>query len=232
VSSFQKAGAALAAVLLLVIVVVVATRGSDETSAATDSTAPTSTSSTEAASGAATSTSTPSADPGGASPTTLASGDEVGTTGATNTDGNSIMVPVKTLPLEVKIDDRSGLSDGDTVTVHVTTKSGSKIYGADARLCRADAVIENSADFAPTQGGQCIAAPLSSGSDAYVEQAGADPFSSLDLPFRVGTGTSTYQVQDGSSASITCGSGHPCTLVVRLQIPNGFGFQSFDLTFS
>ena len=229
-SSLQKAGAALAAVLLLVIVVVVATRGSDGSSTATDTTAPASTSSTEAAPGASTSSTT--IDAGGVPPTTLPTGDEVGTTGPTNTDGNSIMVPVRSLPLDVKIDDRSGLSDGDTVTVHVTAKDGSRIFGADARLCRADAVIENSADYAPTQGGQCIAAPLSSGSDAFVEQAGADPFSSLDLPFRVGTGTSTYQVQDGSSASITCGSGHPCTLVVRLQIPNGFGFQSFDLTFA
>ena len=174
--------------LLLVIVVVVATRGSDGSSAATDTTAPTSTSSTEAASGAHHVDVHAVGRSRRASPTTLATGDEVGTTGATNTDGNSIMVPVKTLPLDVKIDEKSGLSDGDTVTVHVSAKSGSKIYGADARLCRADAVIDNSADYAPTQGGQCIAAPLSSGSDAFVEQAGADPFSSLDLPFRVGTG--------------------------------------------
>lgn len=228
-SSLQKAGAALAAVLLLVIVVVVANRGSDESSTASDATDSTGTSSTEPSSAAPTSAST--VDPGAAPPTTLVEGDEVGTTGPTNTDGNSIMVPVQNLPLDVEVDRKSGLSDGDTVTVHVTAESGSKIYGADARLCRAHAVIENSADFAPTQGGQCIAAPLSSGSDAHVEQAGVDPFSSLDLPFRVGTGTSTYQVQDGSSASITCGGGHPCTLVVRLQVPNGFGFQMFDLSF-
>ena len=229
-SSIQKAGAALAAVLLLVIVVVVATRGSDGSSASTDTTVPSSTSTSVAAGGAATS-STSSVDGGGGPTTTLASGDEVGTTGVTNPDGNSIMVPVKTLPLDVKIDKKSGLSDGDTVTVHVTAKSGSKIYGADARLCQADPVIDNSADYAPTQGGQCIAAPLTASSDAYVEQAGADPYSSLDLPFRVGTGTSTYQMQDGTGVSITCGSGHPCTLVVRLQIPHGFGFQSFDLSF-
>jgi hypothetical protein len=72
---------------------------------------------------------------------------------------------------------------------------------------------------------------LSASSDAFVEQGGSDPFSSLDLHFRVGTGTSSYQMQDGSGVSITCGSGHPCTIVVRLEIPNGFGFQSFDLSF-
>ena len=57
------------------------------------------------------------------------------------------MMPVKTLPLDVKIDKKSGLSDGDTVTVHVQAKSGSKIFGADARQCQADPAIENSADW-------------------------------------------------------------------------------------
>ncbi len=229
-SSIQKAGAALAAVLLLVIVVLVATRGSDgSSSATTDTTVPSSTSSSAGA--GVTTTSTAGGDGGATSSTTLASGDEVGTTGATNTDGNSIMVPVKSLPLDVKVNKKSGLSDGDTVTVHVQAKSGSKIYGADARLCQADPSIDNSADYAPTQGGQCIAAPLSSSSDAFVEQAAPDPNTSLDLSFRVGTGTSAYQMQDGTGVSITCGSGHPCALVVRLQIPNGFGFETFDLSY-
>ncbi|MGZ4717044.1 MAG: hypothetical protein ACXWCB_10165 [Acidimicrobiales bacterium] len=228
-SSTQKAVAAAVAAIVLVVVVVVATRGSDGSSAATGTTLP-ATAGTAGSSGT-TPTSASAADAAAPTTTAAATPDEGGSTSATNAEGNSIMVPVRNLPLDVRIDRKSGLADGDTVTVHVTAKSGSKIYGADARLCADGAAIENSADYAPTQGGQCIASPLSSSSDAFVEQAGADPYSSLDLRFRVGTGTSTYQVQDGSPVSITCGPGHPCTLVVRLQIPDGFGFQSFDLGF-
>jgi hypothetical protein len=226
VSTTRKVVAAAAVVLVAIIVVVIATRGSDGSSAASGTSVPGSTSST-GASGATASTSPP--DQGGPTTTAAAGPDGGGTTGATNPEGNPVMVPVRNLPLDVTIDKKSGLSDGDTVTVHVSARSGSKIYGADARLCAGGAVIENTADYAPTQGGQCVAAPLSPSSDAFVEQAGADPYSSLDLAFRVGTGTSAYQMQDGSSVSITCGPGHPCTLVVRLQIPNGFGFESFDL---
>jgi hypothetical protein len=230
VSSTQKAVAAAAAVLLVVVVVLIATRGSDSSSAASSTSVPPSTDRSDAPD-TTSSTGPGPTDPSGPTTTAGAPSDEGGTTGATNSEGNSIMVPLQHLPLDVTIDRKSGLSDGDTVTVHVAAKSGSKIYGADARLCSGDAVIDNSADYAPTQGGQCIAAPLSSGSDAYVEQPGAEPYQSLDLAFRVGTGTSTYQMQDGSPVSITCGPGHGCTLVVRLQVPNGFGFESFDLAF-
>jgi hypothetical protein len=230
VTSTKKALAAAAVVVVLVIVAVVAAnRGSDGTSSA-NGTTPESTTTTEdgpLGSGATTSTA------GGAGdPTTLPPDpNEGGVTGPTNPEGNSVMVPVKDLPLNVAIDKKSGLSDGDTVTVHVAAKSGQKIYGADVRLCQDGATIDNTADFAPTQGGQCVAAPLSASSDAFVEQAGADPFTSLDVPFRVGTGTSNYQMQDGTGVSITCGPGHPCVLVLKLQIDGGFGFESFDLSY-
>jgi hypothetical protein len=220
---------AVVATFATLAVVVVATRGPDDSSAATDTSVPSSNVTTAPVVVDTTATTTAAPESGGS--TTLPPVEEGGANGPTNIEGNSIMVPVRNLPLDVGVDDTSGLSDGDTVTVQVTAKSGSKIYGADVRLCRGDAVIENTADFAPTQGGQCIAAPLSAGSDAFVELAGSDPFTSLDIPFRVGTGTSTYQMQDGTPVAITCGPGHPCTLVVKLQIPDGFGFRSFDLTF-
>jgi hypothetical protein len=53
----------------------------------------------------------------------------------------------------------------------------------------------------------------------------------MDLKFRVGEGTSTYKTQDGDPVSITCGHGHPCTLAVKFQIPNGYGFRTYPLEY-
>ena len=53
-----------------------------------------------------------------------------------------------------------------------------------------------------------------------------------DLSFRVGGGTDTFARQDGAAASITCDAAHPCQLSVKVQIPYGFGFRTFPLTFA
>jgi len=231
-TSAQKGLVAAAAVVVAIVIgLVIVSSGSDSPSSATGTTVGSSATSTSSATPGSDDP-TPSTDPAGG-PTTLPAdpADDGGTTGPTNPEGNSVMVPVKNLPLNVTIDKKGGLSDGETVTVHVTAKGGSKIYGADARLCQDGATIENAADFAPTQGGQCIAAPLSGSSDAFVEQPAADPFTSLDVPFRVGVGTSSYQMADGTPVSISCGPGHPCQLVLKLQIQDGFGFATFDLSY-
>ncbi len=222
--------AAVVVVTVVVLVAIVAKRGSDTSSSATGTTlGSTSTTATDSSSTSETTSTTD----GSISGPTIPPPDpnEGGATGPRNAEGNSVMVPLTNLPADVTVDKKSGLSAGDTVTVHITAKSGSKIFGADARLCRDSPVIANSADYAPTQGGQCVAAPLSADSDAFVELQGSDPYTTLDVPFRVGTGTSSYQMQDGTEVSITCGPGHPCTLIVKLQVPDGFGFESFDLSF-
>ena len=142
------------------------------------------------------------------------------------------MEPLVDLPVKVVITPTEGLHNGQTVTVHVTPTGDTKLYGAEARLCSSVTPVANSADFAPTQGGLCTAEPLSPSSDSRLEVAGQAPYQSLDVAFRVGVGTDSFRRGDGTAVSITCDATHPCSLVVKVQVPNGFGFQNYPLTYA
>lgn len=136
------------------------------------------------------------------------------------------------LPATVRVSSTTALTDGQTIEVNVVPTSGSEVYGVEARLCRAGAQVQFDADMRPTQTGNCIADPLSDGSDAHVVVAGEPPYQSVDLTFRAGVGTSSYTTQDGDPATITCGPGSPCVLALKIQVPNGFGFRTYDVTFA
>ncbi len=136
------------------------------------------------------------------------------------------------MPLVVTVSPTTGMKDGQTVKVHVVPKAGSQVFGVDARLCAGSAHVEYDAQFAPTVAGQCITKPLSAGSDAKTSVAVSPPYQEADVTFRVGVGTDTFATQDGRQASITCGPSSPCQLVLKLQYPNAFGFQSVPVTFS
>ncbi len=138
----------------------------------------------------------------------------------------------KELPLVVKVSKTTGLKDGETVTVHVVPKAGSDIYGIEARVCAPKANIVVESDFYPNQTGHCVLHALTPISDAHTDVAIGPPYQVADLSFRVGVGTDRYTTEYGESASITCGPGHPCQLVLLLQVPGGFGFQSYPLTYS
>lgn len=135
------------------------------------------------------------------------------------------------LPVAVTVSSLSGLRDGQEVKVHAVPTGGSQVFGVEARICAAGRTIDFDADFKPTQTGNCIVRPLSSGSDHHVTVAAAPPYQAVDVAFRVGVGTSTYTTQSGDPVAITCGPGNPCQLVLKLQIPNGFGFQSYPLNY-
>jgi hypothetical protein len=114
----------------------------------------------------------------------------------------------------------------------VTPTNGSNIYGYEARLCAPNAKFLVEYDFYPTQTGNCVLQPLSADSDAHVYVKENPPYTSADLTFRVGEGTSTYTDQNGKNVSITCGHDHPCQLVLLLQVPYGFGFATFPLSYA
>ena len=83
----------------------------------------------------------------------------------------------------------------------------------------ASADIQNSADFSPTQGGNCTAHPLSAGTDGFV-QVGVDPPNLVgDLAFKIGVGSDTYDFDGDPNYTITCDATHPCNLVLKLQVP-------------
>lgn len=136
------------------------------------------------------------------------------------------------LPLNVQVSSTENLRDGDEVTVHVTPTDGSNIYGLEAFICKPDATYLLDADIRPTQTGKCITRPLSAASGDYVKVAAAAPYQVADLTIKVGVGTDTYTTSNGQTVTITCGPGDPCTLVLKLQVPDTFGFQAYPLTFA
>jgi hypothetical protein len=130
----------------------------------------------------------------------------------------------------------TSLVDGSTVSVHVDAQSppnvtASSVYSVDARICVSTASINNTADFDPIPGGNCVGHPLSASSDALVQVATAPPNKVADLSFNVGVGTDTYD-NNGTPVTITCGPAHPCKLVLELLVPSGFVFKSFPLGYA
>jgi hypothetical protein len=137
-----------------------------------------------------------------------------------------------TLPAEVMLSSTQNLAPGDPVHIRVSAKEGSQMFGYEVRLCRKDAPIEGMFDFFPAVAPNCIANPLSPDSDSYVEVRAQSPYQAADGTFRVGLGTDTYTMDDGSTASITCSKSSPCQLVLRVQVPHGFGYYKYDLGFA
>lgn len=168
---------------------------------------------------------------GSSSPTVPGDGSGVApTTSTTLAAGGSFVTPA--MPVSLNVPPTSGLADGATVTIPVSPNQGSQLFGVDARLCRGGVSIRFDGEFIPTQGGNCTPAPLSAVSDSRVIVEGRPPFGPLDVTFRVGTGSNTFKVQSGGTATVTCDRTHPCQIVMKLQYPGGFGFWSVPVTFS
>jgi hypothetical protein len=137
------------------------------------------------------------------------------------------------LPVDVTVTTGPVGSDGlATTSVHITADAGSQVFGAEARLCPADASVTQDADFRPTQTGRCVLHPLRAGADDHLEVAGAAPYQEVDLTFRTGSGTDTYLTQDGTSVTVTCDAAHPCSLVLKVQVPNTYGFAAYPIPFA
>jgi hypothetical protein len=138
----------------------------------------------------------------------------------------------KAIPLNVSTSNTKGLKDGDAVKIHVTPKQGAVVFGFEAFLCKGGATTYAfDPDIRPDDTGKCVAHKLSPNSDDYLEVKAQPPYTSADATFRVGAGTDTYQMTDGSQHSVTCGPGNPCAIVLKLQYPNGFGFEAVQVTY-
>lgn len=135
------------------------------------------------------------------------------------------------MPMSVSVSTTEGLVSGDVVSVKASPSNGSQAYGVEARLCRGDTAIAFDGQMFPTRAGLCLPKPFSPGTDSLVEVANQPPYGPVAVNFTVGTGSQTFTLQDGSQTTITCDASHPCQLVLKLQYPNGFGFQGVPLTF-
>ena len=58
------------------------------------------------------------------------------------------------------------------------------------------------------------------------------PYQIAEGTFRVGLGTDTFEMEDGSQASVTCSKAEPCQLVLQVHVPYGFGYFKYDLSFA
>lgn len=135
------------------------------------------------------------------------------------------------MPMSVSVSTTEGLVSGDVVSVKASPSNGSQAFGVEARLCRGDTAIAFDGQMFPTRAGLCLPKPFSPGTDSLVEVANQPPYGPVAVNFTVGTGSQTFTLQDGSQTTITCDAAHPCQLVLKLQYPNGFGFQGVPLTF-
>jgi hypothetical protein len=132
----------------------------------------------------------------------------------------------------------TGLLNLQNVHFHVAANAGQSVFGVDARICQNTANIVNSADFDAT-GGYCALAPLSAGSDNFIQVATAPPNAVADLDFKVGTGTAAlYGTNPAGDTSMTCNSTNPCTVWLQVLAspvagnPTGQFYEHFNLTFA
>ena len=130
------------------------------------------------------------------------------------------------VPVNVTASPTVGLSDGQAITVTVTAGS-SPIYGVEARQCGAAGSIDYTADFSPTVSGKCAATALgSAGADVFKSVTTAAPHTSATLNFKVGKGTTTFDIQSGGDATVTCDGTNDCKLTLLLQVTGGTVFKS------
>ena len=214
-SASRKLASAVLFVALLALLGVLASRSSG--SAAADR-------SGSAAAGAT------GGDPGSTSST--AAGGGPGGADAVSTNGVSTKPDTTPLPLAAEIMNTTGLHNGDEVVVDATAEHGSLLYGVEMRLCKEGTIIANDGDMLPTVAGQCASEALSPGGDGYKIVPSEGARTEVHTTYKVSTGTNTFPLDDGGTGSVTCDAGHPCVLAVKYQIPNGFGFRTYPLTFA
>lgn len=228
----KLAVSALGVVVVLALVAVLISRGrsTDATSAGTGTTGGSVT-----VLAPATSVLSPTGTADGTLPTVPGSdGTGTGSSGPTSEAAPTTpttKAPPPTLPVQVSVSNTNGLQNGQTVKIRVVPTGGSKAFAFEAYQCRADATYRNDADIRPLQTGKCTPKPLSANADQRVEVVGQEPFQSLDGEFRVGVGAQTWNTVSNGPATLTCGPGNPCSLVLKLQYPDGFGFQAIPITF-
>ncbi len=135
----------------------------------------------------------------------------------------------------------SGLVAGSVITINVDASAAanggtaSQIFGFDARVCRPGADLQFSADFNPTQTGNCALNPLAPGANSVQSVATAPPNLFATQTFTVAPGADSFVDQSGNTINIQCDSttnAAPCGLWLRMQTPGVIAFKHFDILFA
>jgi hypothetical protein len=139
-------------------------------------------------------------------------------------------------PVAVTVTPTSGLVDGQAITIHAKARPDADLFEIRAHLCMHEPLppggITNTFDFG-FDGAYCSKTKLSPNADAQTELPIAPGTGGEGtLQFKVGVGTGAAWIDlDGNQHTLTCGPGHPCDLVVQLQVPNNTVFYTVPLTF-
>src|SRR3954468_17219701 len=102
------------------------------------------------------------------------------------------------LPFTVNASPTVYVQSGHTIDVNVdgtaaTNGSATTVYEVKANICKADATVTFDADFWPSTAGKCLLDPLGPGtSDEVVVQPAPGHQFDVDLTYKAGQGTSTY----------------------------------------
>lgn len=230
-SRIAIAVAAAVALLALLLVVILRPRGDEPTSTVAAPSGTTSTIPGVASAGSSTTLAPDAPAPSGeVAPSTTDPG-PAPSAAPTASLGPRTTPTTAPLPLNVNVTPAQGAVDGQVVTIEVTPAGGSQVFGFEAFLCKGGVDFLLDADIRPDETGKCVSKPLSPGSDDYQLVAAEPPYQSVTSQFRVGVGTDSFTMQNGRTATITCGPGNPCQLVLKLQYPDAYGFRAFPVTY-
>jgi hypothetical protein len=133
-------------------------------------------------------------------------------------------------PITVSVNPTSGVSDGQAVAIHAEAPSGTLIYSLKAHLCRPGANIRTHFDWS-FSGVRCPGVSVGAGDVEQVSEYGNGTTSAELDSFKVGEGQVAWASATGHSASIDCGPGNPCDVVVQIEITNDTVFYSAPLCY-
>jgi hypothetical protein len=132
--------------------------------------------------------------------------------------------------ISVRASPTSRVGDGQVVSIHVEAKPGTAIYQVSAHLCTAGPDIRTSFDFG-FQGRRCTNDAVGTGDiEKSAEYGSGVAAADLDS-FRLGAGRVRWVNELGYPNTLHCGPGHPCDLVVRIQITDDTIFFNAPLCY-
>lgn len=109
------------------------------------------------------------------------------------------------------------------VNIHAEVGGGANLFSIIAHVCAPDAEVDNTYAFG-FQGPNCSNKAIGDGDvEAKVVLQNA---TAGDLPMKLGIGAVTWIDEIGYVHTLACGPGHPCNIVVELQVTNGTIFKS------
>jgi hypothetical protein len=133
-------------------------------------------------------------------------------------------------PIAVAVTPDARLVDGQSLHITADAPSGVVIYEIRAHLCLAGPNVRSNFDFG-FQGQRCSNVAVGHGDfEQSVSYPSGVSSGSLNT-FKVGVGTARWVDELGYPGTISCGPGHPCDVIVRIQITDATVFFDEPLCF-